>query len=210
MPFIHQETLEDQTQVGIWEISETESHLSGLLELSPEELQSCNHRSSRLKRLQFLATRVALKEMMGAAVHVHYRESGRPFMPGSQVDISISHSDDLVAVAVSQGPKIGIDIEKRLHPNLQKARTYFLSDRELQEIGEDASLEQLHLYWSAKEALYKYADCAVLSMKENLYIKPFAMSTSGRLSGYIFGEEVPMIFRSESEYRWVVTLYQPV
>jgi len=210
MPFIHQETLEDQTRVGIWEITESESHLSGLLELSPEELQSCNRRSARLKRMQFLAARAALQEMMGAAIHVHYRESGRPFVPASQVDISISHANNLVAVAVSQGPKVGIDIEKGLRPNLEKARTYFLSDRELQEIGEDASLEQLHIYWSAKEALYKYADCTGLSMKENLYIKPFPMATSGRLTGYVVGEVVPMIFRTATGYRWVVTLYQPV
>ncbi|MFC3575165.1 4'-phosphopantetheinyl transferase family protein [Streptomyces yaanensis] len=71
-------------------------------------------------RTRFASSRVLLKYAAGAALHVPpqsvelgYTPSGRPYLHGYDgVQISLSHTDDLLLVGLATGAVIGVDAER--------------------------------------------------------------------------------------------------
>ncbi len=91
-------------------------------------------------------------------------EKGRPYLKGSDLFISISHSLEGVACAVSETP-IGIDTEK-IRPVkkglieyacTKKEAEYILSDftDTEKDITEDPVMQRFYTVWTAKEAYFK-------------------------------------------------------
>lgn len=112
------------------------------------------HRSNDLTRSE--AEREAVGVALGrlfpdGGMTVGHRSDGSPFIPGSGMCISISHSLTYVAVAVASGC-VGIDIEQP-RQQLEKVAPRFLSDRE-QIVAESMPLGLLRA-WTAKEAVFK-------------------------------------------------------
>ena len=69
-----------------------------------------------------------LSEVLGCApeaVCFAYAENGKPFVPDSSYEFSVSHSDDMVVVAVHAGA-VGIDIEHVREVSPRLAKKYFL------------------------------------------------------------------------------------
>lgn len=70
-------------------------------------------------RTRFVASRLMLKHTAAAVleskpelIELAYRPGGRPYLRGcDQVDISLSHTDEIMAVAVSRRGRIGVDVE---------------------------------------------------------------------------------------------------
>ncbi len=97
-------------------------------------------------------------------------ENGKPFLKDSNLFISISHSYDLVACAVSDKP-IGIDIEK-IRPVSRKLIEYVCTDNEREYVlssknalGKDTA-KRFFSVWTAKEACFKNADGGVKNIRE--------------------------------------------
>lgn len=67
--------------------------------------------------------------------------------------LSVSHSNDLVAVAIDSKYRIGIDIEQP-RDNLRRVLPRVLSPEELSVYGVNEALKA----WTLKEAAYKVAD----------------------------------------------------
>ena len=110
---------------------------------------------------------------IGCSAELQTDEKGRPFVNAEGVYISISHSGDAVACAVSCDP-VGIDIEK-IRPVNRKLAHYVCSEKELsfvlpeKEGGEelsDSAAERFFAVWTAKEAVYKKEGGAVKSLRE--------------------------------------------
>jgi len=91
-------------------------------------------------------------------------ENGKPFLKDSNLFISISHSYDLVACAVSEKP-IGIDIEK-IRSVSRKLIEYVCTDKEREfvlssknALGKDTvegkAAKRFFAVWTAKEAFFK-------------------------------------------------------
>ena len=73
------------------------------------------------------------------------------------VQLSLSHSEGALAVAVSRAP-VGIDIERIRAPRVDKVAEYIMSDRELKSfsaVPESEREERLIEIWTAKEAIFK-------------------------------------------------------
>jgi 4'-phosphopantetheinyl transferase len=70
-------------------------------------------------RLRFVTSRMATKFTAAAALGTEaaeldlaYKIGGRPYLRGlDQIDVSLTHTDDLIAVGVSRNGRIGVDAE---------------------------------------------------------------------------------------------------
>jgi 4'-phosphopantetheinyl transferase len=70
-------------------------------------------------RFRFVASRLATKFTAAAALDAEaaeldlaYKIGGRPYLRGlDQIDVSLTHTDDLIAVGVSRNGRIGVDAE---------------------------------------------------------------------------------------------------
>ncbi|WP_326654689.1 MULTISPECIES: 4'-phosphopantetheinyl transferase superfamily protein [unclassified Streptomyces] len=70
-------------------------------------------------RYRFVASRLALKFTAAAALgttpaelDLAYKLGGRPYLRGlDQIDVSLTHTDDLIAVGISRNGRIGVDAE---------------------------------------------------------------------------------------------------
>jgi phosphopantetheinyl transferase len=80
-------------------------------------------------------------------------ERGKPHM--GEYCFSISHTNELVCVAVSR-ENVGVDIEElKFHPTLEKAKERILNENEHETVLSD---EEALTLWTKKEAIYKFND----------------------------------------------------
>lgn len=106
---------------------------------------------------------------------LHRASNGRPHLENSHLHISLSHSDQMVACAVSEDP-VGIDIEKIRpmslkicrHLCVEEEKAYLLSDSGLTENDECQDPDVLHRLfeiWTAKEAYFKKQGTGITDLK---------------------------------------------
>ena len=170
MPLLLKKNIAPHSILGIWQISEDEETLYRSLGSRFENDTLIQASKPRL-RIQRLCARALLKEITGL-IELGYNPTGKPFLPKSDQSVSISHTNDLVALIVSKAPATGIDIESisaRIIPLAKK----FLAKEEMEELRDSILTDQLHVYWGAKEALYKWHGKKGLIFGENIHIFPF-------------------------------------
>jgi 4'-phosphopantetheinyl transferase len=119
-----------------------------------------------LQRNRLLAARATLREVLagyvGAAageLRIKRGPGGKPFLPdAAELAFNLSHSGDLVAVAVTRRPGVGIDIERlgrRVRPHLIRG-ALAPAERELVEgVPAERREEAFLRHWTAKEAYAK-------------------------------------------------------
>ena len=138
------------------------------------------------KRLEHLAGRAAAKclirlQGMDQPVIIN-NEAGRPQVINHHIEISISHSNRYAAAIISNTCKVGIDIQL-IEEKLRVVAPRILSQSELN--CADSSLEQLSVYWGAKEALYKLTQKEGIDLSEHLAVKDFEYQGKGNCTGGI-------------------------
>ena len=96
------------------------------------------------------------------------RKTGNGKWVADSIYLSISHSDGIVAVAVSDKP-VGVDVQREVVPRAKNFVKKVLNERELEELeklpDEDKSKHLIEL-WSKKEALFKLDGDGVFSPKQ--------------------------------------------
>ncbi|MEV7727317.1 4'-phosphopantetheinyl transferase superfamily protein [Streptomyces sp. NPDC087917] len=118
-------------------------------------------------RYRFVASRLAVKYTAAAALGVDpadldlaYKIGGRPYLRGfDQVDISLTHTDELIAVGISCTGRIGVDTE----PAARKLSFHLLQDQvctaaeraELTALPEAERPAAMLRLWTLKEAYTK-------------------------------------------------------
>ena len=200
MPESYREILENQTEMVIWKITETETQLQNGLSLSTEALKRLSKRRSSIHRKGYLAIRQLLKSL-GIPTEIHqYDDIGAPYLTDGRF-ISISHTGDAAAVVISS-TSVGIDLEN-YKDKIKRVAPRFLHASEGQmpkDLDEIIYLTQL---WTAKEALYKLYKKPGLIFREQLRIQPFQKEdTRGRGSVIEKSKEThfPLQFRRFTNY----------
>lgn len=163
------------TVLGIWRIDESQDTLLGLLD-NRQWIKDILLMKSEPKRLEKLAVRVLLKELLGEEKHICYLESGKPCLEDGSYQISISHTKGYVAVIIDKEHPVGIDIEQ-ITDKVKRVRSRFISDKEY--IDPDQELIHLLLHWSAKETVYKLLDIAGIELKEETIVQRFIPEQEG-------------------------------
>lgn len=148
----------------VWQVTET---MEQLLATLPDEGRELNEEaqqrfSAPKRRLEFIAVRVLLHQMLPGAV-IAYHDNGKPFLEHSDRRISISHTDGYVAVMLSGQGEVGVDIEQ-YGERVCRVASRFVNERE----PVSGVWEQL-LLWSAKETVYKMMNCREVDFREHLF-----------------------------------------
>ena len=185
MPLLSHESIMPVGELGIWEITETEDFFIEKLDLLPTEEEYIDRLKGH-RRLEWLAGRYLLHYMSGRAIRgaCIKDEFGKPYLEDSPYQISISHSHGLVSV-IAAPFSIGIDIQK-LVGKIERIAHKFMRENEMESLEEGTRLEHLHVYWGAKEALYKAYGRRELDFKKHIHIDPFSYDLeNGFCSGQV-------------------------
>jgi 4'-phosphopantetheinyl transferase len=129
-----------------------------------EETRAARFRVER-DRLQFRAARALLRQVAGqllgvppSAVRFEAGPQGKPFVPETSLELNLSHSGYLIAVAAGSEP-VGIDVEriKERTPIDSIAGRFFHGDEiaYLSGLPDDERRDAFFSLWTVKEAAMK-------------------------------------------------------
>lgn len=173
-----------KSRIGLWHIRETPDELLKLVRLSEAELVSLENMTSIKRRTQWLAVRALLRKMNEPEEHeVDYNEHGKPILPNRPEQISISHSEEMVAVQLSASRYCGVDVQK-WSSRMERLAPKFVNRDETAFIPPDQKLDYLNLIWTMKEAVFKHFGSA-LEFKRQIHIQPFDIKTSNKASAIV-------------------------
>ena len=171
MPIYKSIVINSQTNVKIWNITESYTELLQNVELKKESINRVNTMKSELHQRGFLSVRMLLKAFGYSDFDLFYDGNGKPHLKDGNY-ISITHSYTFSAVVVSSKP-VGIDIEKQ-REKITKIASKFIDFEAcfLQENSEDY-IQKLTLVWCIKESLYKLYATPGMSFKKHFMVIPF-------------------------------------
>lgn len=107
------------------------------------------------------AARIVLADSVGASttsMQIVTSDRGKPFVPGWGGTFSVSHSGDLVAVAITTAGDIGIDVEKLRDRNVIQIAHRLFTAREARFVAganDAVRLQRFYALWTSKEAWLK-------------------------------------------------------
>ena len=198
--------IENHRAWALWLITEDEktlqSELNGVEEV-PEGMTNTQ------KRLEWLAGRVASKQVLGA-LNVDFSgiakdQFGKPFPRMSQMQLSLSHSFPYAAALVDRNTPVGIDLEQPKEKLLRIAKRIHQAE-ELRDLDDD--LIKHCIYWCAKESMIKMHGRKDLIFAENMFIQPFQRKEEGNITGkFIFGDNESIIGMHYLVYPSFVMVY---
>ncbi len=134
--------------------------------LSAEERERVRRLGLPLNADRFIAARGTVREILASAmggdpsaIVFDYGPYGKPRLAGRthSVDFSLSHSGSAALLAISGGPRVGVDIEEvRDHTTLESVARLLFSEREveaLENVPVEDRLRAFYRCWTCKEAL---------------------------------------------------------
>ena len=160
----------EEGKVRVWGCSlATDLHQSGISpdSLSSEELQRASRFHRDELRARFISSRVLLRSVLGrclniapSAVNIGLEDRGKPHLNHhTQIQFNLAHSGDLMLLAVTNGMKIGVDVERVRPLNDAKAiaRRFFSTNESnwLQRCSDQELDQAFFQLWTRKEAVLK-------------------------------------------------------
>lgn len=183
MPLFYQHNINDATKLAVWQISESEDFF-----LRKVRLQ--NEITHPHKRLQHLAGRYLLEILKPGFPFdlIEIAESKKPLLSNGEIHFSISHCGDYAAAIISKNKLVGIDVEI-ITPKINLVKEKFLRQDELSLLQEPTPA-LLTLFWSAKEAIYKWYGKGKASFKNNMSLKKLVLENEqGFINAHFINEK---------------------
>ena len=194
MPLLFHRHVNPEGELGVWRIAEEESYFLERLNLFPKE-ELWLEKIKGHRRLEWLAGRWLLHLMSGRGDRgaCLKDEFGKPYLENSLYEISISHSRELTSVMAS--PRlVGVDIQK-LVGKIDRIVHKFMRQVEIESVKSNSRLEHLHVYWGAKEALYKAYGRRQLDFRKHIFVEPFTFDLNiGKCKGFVEKDNYHMDF----------------
>jgi phosphopantetheinyl transferase len=172
MPLIYDHCNLKDTRVMVWETTEEDSFFLSELNLTEEEHLKYNSLRP-FRKTEWLTSRYLCKLIDN---HSHRRciikdTYGKPSIEGSDYHISLSHSKNRVALIKSPS-LVGIDIQKQ-EDKISRIQHKFISPEEYDRLDVDNLDSSFHIFWGAKECMYKAYGKKEIKFKEHLHLYPF-------------------------------------
>ena len=183
MPFLKEFIINDKTKIKLWRVMLGELNTK---ELNSDEKNLLKLKKNNILREQFLATRKVLA-LENPDYKITYNNNGKPSL-NSKYNISISHSHEIAAIAISDNSKIGLDVQ--LNENkIFNIQDKFLNPSEKLNIGENPSLKILTMIWTSKESIYKAVGLKGISFSDNIKIEKVVEEDKTGIGYYTNGSE---------------------
>ena len=183
MPFLKEFIINDKTKIKLWKVMMGELNTK---ELNSDEKNLLKLKKNNILREQFLATRKVLA-LENSDYKITYNNNGKPSL-NSKYNISISHSHEIAAVAISDNSKIGLDVQLK-ESKIFNIQNKFLNKYEKSNIGDDPTVDILTMVWTSKESIYKSIGLKGISFSENIKIDKVIEKDKTGIGYYINGTE---------------------
>ena len=179
MPLYKEIFTSAKSVVGIWRMTESLEQLEAI-ELSHQDLEIYKTFKIEKRKREWLAVRHALKAISGNVMQIVYNSKRKPTIENSDYSISISHSNNFVAVYINAESEVGIDIEE-VRNKILNIKEKFCSEKELEFVSKNNTAAHVTICWSAKESLYKFYAEKKLDFKKHILLNSFELNTHGIL-----------------------------
>jgi phosphopantetheinyl transferase len=183
MPFLKEFIINDKTKIKLWKVMIGELNTK---ELNSDEKNLLELKKSKILREQFLATRKLLA-LENSDYKITYDINGKPLL-NSIYNISISHSHEIAAIAISDNSNIGLDVQLK-ESKIFNIQNKFLNKSEKSNIGDDPTVDILTMVWTSKESIYKAIGLKGISFSENIKIDKVIEKDKTGIGYYINGTE---------------------
>ncbi len=172
MPFSQVHTEIPGLSMGLWRIQEDETFFVSRLNIYENEARILKSISHPQKRLEWLSSRLCLKELLNIHHRVESlnREDGKPYLTDNSFHISYTHSNHISGAIAASNAWVSMDLEDLTKTRNPEARKLFCHKTELDLYDEINDIRLFYLLWSAKETLYKIHPRKGLVFKENLIL----------------------------------------
>ena len=180
MPFVRKIPYDDGTLLHIWAVSETVDDLMLLCHRRGIDTSMLHSVKSLARRNELMVERLLLHIVFGYTVELRHRDDGQPYVPNSDLHISISHTTGLVVIAVNRDHPVGVDVERR-SSRVLRVRERFLDAQEQSFIMPDDISDHV-VAWTAKEAMYKAVGDSDAQLLNDFSISPFQSVSQGTVT----------------------------
>ena len=103
--------LDNKAEIAVWHVTETEEELMNITSVPTDELEEIMLFRSESQRRQKLAVRALINEVFEEKMYLNHHDNGKPYLENSVTNISITHTENYVAIIISDNDELGIDIE---------------------------------------------------------------------------------------------------
>jgi phosphopantetheinyl transferase len=170
--------LENKAEIAVWHVTESEEELLNITSVPSDELEEISLFRNESHRRQKLAVRALINEVFEEKMYLNHHDNGQPYLENCATNISITHTDNYVAIIIHDEEEVGIDIEQ-YGTRVQKVASRFIREDEQISIASGDEVYGLLLHWSAKETLFKLMKEEAVDFVKHLHILPFQTQESG-------------------------------
>ncbi len=203
MPLSFIKPVGSDTDLGFWYIKEEESFFLSQMDLTAAEETRLEQIKGN-RRLEWLAGRWLVHCLTKSEKRLlcEADKFGKPHLVNTSHEISLSHSSGQVVTAIMSKQPVGIDVQK-LVPKIERIAHKYMRPEETNSLGA-FKMEHLHIYWGAKESLYKAYGRRQLDFIKHIHIEPFAYQAKGTCRGWVkkdkFQKEYQISFEQIEDY----------
>ena len=172
--------LDNKAEIAVWQVTETEEELLNITSVPHDELEEISLFRSESQRRQKLAVRALINEMFEERMYLNHHDNGKPYLENCATNISITHTENYVAVITHEEEEVGIDIES-LERDFSAVEKKALSEDEIDDLEDEKKNEQLAIYWCAKEAIFKRMSQNRVDFAEQIEVEKFRPKGEGEL-----------------------------
>lgn len=174
---------------GAWQVAEDERYFREDLPLTEEEENDLEPYKG-IRRLEWLAGRWLLHKLTGADLRLPLGKNAfaKPFfLHRPELHCSLSHSHGIVGAMLADsvcGCDLQVLVEKM--PRLAGKFLHQEEDSFLRSFPPAAQFDLMHVFWTAKESLYKAYGLKELDFRGHLRLEPFEWSgLSAETTGWV-------------------------
>ena len=172
--------LDNKAEIAIWQVTETEEELKSITSVPTDEMEEISLFRSESQRKQKLAVRALINEVFEEKMYLNHHDNGQPYLENCATNISITHTENYVAIIIHDEEEVGIDVES-LERDFSVVEQKALSEDEIDDLEKDKRNEQLAIYWCAKEALFKRMALNRVVYSEQIEVEKFNVRKEGEL-----------------------------
>ena len=201
--------LSNNTKLYLWKITEDFDTLFSQVKLKDSSLARLETMKSESHQKGFLAVRMLLQHNDYSDFDLFYDAFGKPHLKPQgcsikDVEISISHSNDFSAIAISDS-KVGLDLEQLKEKALRIAKR-FMDVSHLENLSEEEKIKKATIVWGIKESIFKIKNEKGISFPNHIFEDDFSFEDKKATATLKFNnkeEKFQIQFDSVEDYIFV-------